>query len=307
MINKKTEGLIAAPFVPMHENGEINYEQIPRYYNILKRNGIVGIFINGSSGEGASLTQKEKMKIVKAWVEQKTDSDDMKIINLVGGTSYAESVENAFLSAEIGVDAIAVVAPYYFVPDSARSLADFCAKIALEVVHMPVYFYHIPVLTGCSVPMIEFLREASAIIPNLAGIKYTHEDFMDFLRCLNFEGGKYDMLWGRDETLLSALAVGAKAGVGSTFNYAAPMYYKLIEAYKKGNMDEARELQQLSVDMIALLNKYGGISVGKAYMRYIGFDCGEFRLPVKNGWTSVYKDFEKDVRMLNMEKLFSKT
>ncbi len=75
-----------------------------------------------------------------------------------------------------------------------------------------------------------FLKEAAPAIPNLAGIKYTHEDFMDFQTCINFMDGKYDMLWGRDENLLTALVLGTRSGVGSTFNYAAPLYYKLIEA-----------------------------------------------------------------------------
>lgn len=76
----------------------------------------------------------------------------------------------------------------------------------------------------------DFLKKTASAIPNLAGIKYTHEDFMDFQSCINFMDGKYDMLWGRDENLLSALVLGTRSGLGSTFNYAAPLYYKLIKA-----------------------------------------------------------------------------
>jgi N-acetylneuraminate lyase len=203
------------------------------------------------------------------------------------------------------VDAIAILAPYYFKPANAGQLVEFCAKIAGTVPELPVYFYHIPVLTGCFVPMIDFLKEAVKAIPNLAGIKYTHEDFMDFLSCIHFENGRYDMLWGRDENLLSALVLGAKGGVGSTYNYAAPLYLKLISAFDEGNLQEARKLQQLSIDMIRLLGKYGGIATGKAFMRYIGLECGEFRLPVKNMTEDAYIQFRLDVKALNMEELFS--
>ena len=171
---------------------------------------------------------------------------------------------------------------------------------------MPVYFYHIPVLTGCYVSMLDFLKEASPMIPNLAGIKYTHEDFMDFLNCMNFEDGKFDMLWGRDENLLSALVLGARGGVGSTFNYATPLYLRLIEAFDHGNLAEARKLQQLSINMIMLLGKYGGIASGKAYMKYVGMDCGQFRLPVKNMSDEKYGKFAQDVKSLNMDTFFSK-
>jgi N-acetylneuraminate lyase len=68
----------------------------------------------------------------------------------------------------------------------------------------------------------------------------------------------------------------------------------------------ARQLQQQSIDMITLLGKYGGIATGKDYMRYIGFDCGQFRLPVKNMGHEKFEKFRKDVRSLQMEHLFSK-
>lgn len=301
----KFEGLIAAPFVPTDSKGEVVLEKISTYVELLEKNKVVGAFINGSTGEGVSLAQKEKMQIAEKWVNAASNKE-LKIINLIGGTSYKECVENAKHSEECGVDAIAILAPYYFKPASGAQLAEFCAKIAEAVPQMPVYFYHIPVLSGCHVSMYDFLQEASKSIPNLAGIKYTHEDFMDFLSCIHFDNGKYDMLWGRDENLLSALVLGARGGVGSTYNYAAPLYYQMIEAFDKGNLDIARKLQQQSIDMIRLLGKYGGIATGKAFMRYIGFECGEFRLPVKNMTNEAYGRFKKDVDELQLQELFSK-
>lgn len=303
---QKIEGLIAAPFAPLNAKDEVMYDFIPEYYEFLEKNKVVGAFINGSTGEGVSLSQAEKRKITEKWTSIGSVRKTMKIINLVGGTSYQECIESAIHSQENEVDAIAILAPYYFKPAGAKQLAEFCAKIAASVPDMPVYFYHIPVLTGCNVSMIDFLKEASPIIPNLVGIKYTHEDFMDFLSCMSFENGRFDMLWGRDENLLSALVLGARGGVGSTFNYATPLYLQLIEAFDQGDLVEARRLQQLSIDMIRLLGKYGGIASGKAYMRYVDMNCGEFRLPVKNMTNSMYMDFVKDVESLNMEHLFSK-
>jgi len=302
---KKFEGLIAAPFAPMNGAGEIMTDAIPGYCEFLEKNRVVGAFINGSTGEGVSLTQKEKMAITEAWTAS-AKNKNIKVINLVGGTSYGECIESAIHSAENGADAIAILAPYYFKPAGAKQLAEFCARIAEAVPALPVYFYHIPVLTGCYVNMYDFLNEASVMIPNLAGIKYTHEDFMDFLSCIHFMDGKYDMMWGRDENMLSALVLGCRSGVGSTFNYAAPLYYALIDAFDRGDLVVARKLQQQSIDMIRLLGKYGGIATGKAYMKYIGFDLGHFRLPVKNMSDEMYENFKNDVQRLKMENLFSK-
>lgn len=301
----KFEGLIAAPFAPLDEKGAVVSERISLYYNFLKMNKVVGAFINGSTGEGVSLTQKERMQITEMWVAASKSSPGVKIINLVGGTSYAESIENAIHSEETGVDAIAILAPYYFKPAGAGQLTEYCARIAESVPDTPVYFYHIPVLTGCHIPMYDFLKEAATAIPNLAGIKYTHEDFMDFQTCINYMDGKYDMLWGRDENLLSALVLGTRSGVGSTYNYAAPLYYRLIKAFDERDLDLARQLQQKAINMIRLLGKYGGIATGKAYMKYVGIDCGQFRLPVKNMSSAAYENFKKDVLALNIEVYFS--
>jgi len=301
----KFEGLIAAPFTPMDGKGEVRYDAIPDYHDFLMKNKVVGAFINGSTGEGVSLTWKERMRTTETWAAAAKNSP-VRVINLVGGTSYKEAAENAIHSRECGVDAIAILAPFYFKPPNARQLAEFCAKVAESVPGLPVYFYHIPVLTGCYVDMYSFLKEAAPIIPNLAGIKYTHEDFMDFLSCIHFMDGKFEMLWGRDENLLSALILGTRAGVGSTYNYAAPLYYQMIEAFDGGDFPRARMLQQMSIDMIRLLGKYGGIATGKAYLKYLGFDFGHFRLPVKNMNGEMYEQFVKDVQALEMEPLFSR-
>ena len=118
---------------------------------------------------------------------------------------------------------------------------------------------------------------------------------MDFQSCINFQNGKYDMLWGRDENMLSALAVGSKGAVGSTFNYAAPLYHALTHAFNSNDLCKAQQLQQKAIDMIRLLGKYGGIATGKAYMKLVGMDCGEFRLPVANMTAEQFENFKLDV------------
>lgn len=301
----KYEGFVAAPFTPMDEQDELNYGLIPEYYRFLEKNGIIGAFINGSTGEGPSLTQKEKQLQAEAWAGCLRQGGKVRVINLVGGTSYSECIENAVMSKEMGLSAIAIVAPYYYKPASADSLAEFVAKIGESVPGMPVYFYHIPSLTGVCIPMGTFIAKISRILPNFAGIKYTNEDLMDFMQCLDFEGGKYDLLWGRDENILSALVLGCKGAVGSTYNYAAPLYLKLVEAFNRGETDKARKLQKLSVDMIELLGKYGGMGTGKAYMKYVGLDCGKFRIPVKNLTGDMYQAFVRDVENLDIADLFS--
>jgi N-acetylneuraminate lyase len=301
---QKYKGLVSAPFTPMDKAGKIATCMVPEYYKFLEKNGIAGAFINGTTGEGASLTQKEKKENAAKWAGCLRDGGNVRVINLVGGTCVEECIENAIYSKESGLSAIAILAPYYYKPDENR-LADFVACVAESVPEMPVYFYYIPALTGVNIPMIGFLQKITEMLPNFAGIKYTQEDLMDFMSCLNYKCYTYDILWGRDECLLSALALGARGAVGSTYNYAAPLYHSLIRAFDEGNLAEARSLQLKSINMIRLLGKYGGLATGKAYMKYLGIDCGKFRLPVTNMADEMYDEFVKDVISLEMDNYYS--
>lgn len=302
----KLHGLIAAPFTPMQKDGSLNLGLIPDYYKFLKSNKVNGAFICGSTGEGVSLTLAERKAVAEAWAACAKEDKNFTVMPLLGGTCLADCKELALHAKEIGLDAISFTAPFYFKPADAETLASCCAEIAAVVPDMPFYYYHIPVLTGVSIPMFDLLQAVDGKIKNFAGIKYTHEDFMDFLSCLSFKNNKYDMLWGRDENMLAALAVGAKGTVGSTFNYAAPLYYNLIEAFNNGQLTQAQQLQQQSIDMIRLLGKYGGIATGKAFMKLIGLDCGEFRLPVKNMPTASFDKFKKDVEDVGFNNFCSK-
>ena len=299
------KGLIAAPFTPMNNNGSLNIAIIPQYYELLKANNVNGAFICGSTGEGVSMTANEKMAVAEAWAACSKNDSDFTVMPLLGGTSIADCKELALHAKAIGLDAVSFTAPFYFKPADVSMLAKACIEIASAVPDMPFYYYHIPVLTGVNFLMIDLLKEVDGKIPNFAGIKYTHEDFMDFLSCTQYADGKYDMLWGRDENMLPALAVGAKGAVGSTFNYAARLYYNLIDAFNNGDLQKAQQLQEQSIDMIRLLGKYGGIATGKAYMKLLGLGCGEFRLPVKNMTAEQFLLFKKDTEQINFSSFCS--
>jgi N-acetylneuraminate lyase len=300
------QGLISAPFTPFDNNGKLDVSLIPEYYAFLKRNGITGAFINGSTGEGVSITLEEKKAVAQAWADCSNHDADFKVMVFLGGTCLSDCIDLAKHAYKIGLYAVSLTAPFYFKPGNVDMLAQVCIKVGESVPDMPLYYYHIPVLSGVNLPMFDLIQALDGKLPNFAGVKYTHEDFMDYQSCMSYKNGKYDMLWGRDENMLSALVLGAKGSVGSTFNYAAPLYYDLIAAFNANDLAKARVLQQKSIDMIRLLGKYGGISVGKAYMKMVGFDLGEFRLPVKNMSADQFELFKKDVESLNFEDFKSK-
>jgi N-acetylneuraminate lyase len=124
---------------------------------------------------------------------------------------------------------------------------------------------------------------------------------MDLLSCIHFENSQYDILWGRDENLLSGMAMGVKAAIGSTYNYIAPLYHQLIKAFNQGDLQKARDLQQASVEIIRLLGSYGGIPTGKAFMKLLGMDCGNCRLPMIDLSSEQMKSFISTTALTSFE------
>lgn len=296
----KIEGLIAAAFTPFHEDGSLNLELVPALVDKLYGDGLKGIFICGSNGEGPNMTTEERMKLAEAFVS--AANRRLLIIVHVGHSCIAESKILAAHAAEIGADAFSSVAAFYFKPVSVENLADCMADIASAAKDLPFYYYHIPHLTGVGMDMIEFLKYAGSRIPNLAGIKYTATTLQEYQACLNFENGRYDILYGLDELLLPALAIGAKGAIGSTYTFAAPLYQKTIDAFRKGDLQTAREHHSYLVEMIRLLVKYPPIPAQKGIMKMLGFDMGSCRLPLPLFSEANYEKFHRELNKIDFFK-----
>ncbi|AGA80529.1 dihydrodipicolinate synthase family protein [Echinicola vietnamensis] len=288
---KKIHGLIAATFTPFCEDGSLDERKIPVLAQSLRANGMAGAFIAGTTGEGAAMTYDEKIRLLEAWAP--FSAAEFKVMAMLGGTSQKEAIALADRANALGIYGIAMTAPYYMRPNSVKQLVDYYESIAAAAPDQAFYFYHIPLLSKVELPMLDFLEEVGERIPNFAGIKYTHNDLMEFNRCLRFQGGKYDILWGWDETMLAGLSMGAKGAVGSTYNYAGPLYQNLMEAFQQQDMEAARHWQEKSIDLISLFGHYGGAACGKAIMKLCGLDCGQFRYPVKQLEKGDYEELKE--------------
>ncbi|NJL70305.1 MAG: hypothetical protein HC888_01245 [Candidatus Competibacteraceae bacterium] len=126
--------------------------------------------------------------------------------------------------------------------------------------------------------VLELARERT---PNLAGAKFTHENLMDFSACMD-RNPRLRMLFGRDEILFSALALGARGAVGSTYNFLAPLFRELIAAHERGDLDVAPAKQGLARRKIEVLIRHGGLSAMKHVLKWQGIDCGPWRASLHN-------------------------
>jgi N-acetylneuraminate lyase len=289
----KLTGLIAAPFTALCPDGSVNLDLVESQARQLAGNGVRGAFICGTTGEGFSLTSEERMQVAERWLAVAPKS--LAVIVHVAHNSLDESQKLAAHAEQIGAYAIASIGSTFFKPAGVEQLVDFCAPVAAAAPSLPFYYYHMPAMTGVNLPMTEFLRAAAKRIPNLAGIKFTDENLMSYVQCLNYDNARYNILFGRDEILLGALALGSTGAVGSTYNYMAPIYHKVIEAFKAGDLEAARHWQMASIQIIAVMARHGGLPAGKAMMKMQGLDCGPVRPPLRNLTAEQFAMLQQDL------------
>jgi putative N-acetylneuraminate lyase len=289
---EKIKGLIDAPFTPFHEDGSLNLAPIPEYAALLARNGLKGVFINGSSGEGYMLTEEERMQLAEAWMA--AVPEDFKVIVHVGSTSVMSSRRLAEHAQKIGAWGLGAMATPFPKIGSIEQLCRYCEEIASAAPELPFYYYHIPAFNGAFLSMYDFLKAVDGRIPNFAGIKYTFESLYEYNRCRRYQNGKFDMLHGQDETILPCLAMGgAQGGIGGTTNYNGRCLTGILEAWEKGDLEKARQLQDFAQDVIDVIcNFRGNIVGGKRIMKLIGLDLGPNRVP----FMSVTEEEEQELR-----------
>lgn len=275
---KKMEGLIAATFTPMNANGDINYPVIREYARHIKESGIAGVFVCGTTGEFTSLTITERKLILKEWI--KSGEGSFKVIAHVGSDNQREAIELANHAAETGADAIGCIAPSFFKPHSVVELIHYFEPIAAAASDLPFYYYNMPSMTGVTLSVAQFLHEGKKTMPNLVGVKFTHNDLMEMGDCIQLDNKSFEVLHGFDETLICGLTLGVSAAVGSTYNYIPDVYLQIIKAMNDSNIEKARAYQVQSVETVKIIIKYGGgVRGGKAIMNLIGIECGACRPP----------------------------
>jgi N-acetylneuraminate lyase len=271
-------GLTAATYTPFHRDGSLNLDVIPAMVDFLKARGIDGLYVCGSTGEGVSMSTPERQTVARTFVE--AANGELPIVVQVGHNSLEEARQLAAHAQHIGADAISATVPSFFKVTCVEVLVDCVAQIAAAAPDLPFYYYHIPVLTGSTIDMPEFLEIGGQRIPNLVGLKYTAPTVYEYQACLELQDGRFDVLWGCDEMLLSALVVGAKGAVGSTYNVAGPLYRQLIDAFNSGNIPEARRCQSLAMTLVRRLCRYPFHPAMKEIMKMHEIQCGPCRLPM---------------------------
>ena len=288
------QGLVAATFTPMHDDGSIFTETISPMVDRLVDQGIAAMYVLGSTGEGPSLTFDERCAVAESFV--RASHARLPVIVQVGSESLTQAKRLAEHAQQVGADAISAVSPVYFKPDSLETLVASMEEIASGASELPFYYYHIPAVTGVAFNAVDFLKLASQRIATLRGIKFTSQNVFEFQSCVEYAEDQFELLWGLDEMLQCGLSAGARAAVGSTYNFAAPIYQRLLNAFAVGDLETVRQEQSRSQAIVRAFLPYGPRGAQKAIMKMIGIDCGPSRLPVATLTPSQFGALESELR-----------
>ena len=274
-------GVIPATFTPFRADGSLHLAMIAPLVEKLVADGVGGLFILGTTGEGNLMTVAERKAAAEAYIG--AAAGRLPVLVHVGHASLHEARHLAAHAAAAGADALAALPPYYHRPESIAAAVRALEFVAAAGGGLPLLYYHIPQMSGVALDPAALLEAAAERVPTLTGIKFSHADVTQLAACGAAAGGRFQALWGVDESLLAGLTAGAAGGIGSSYNYAAPLYAPVLR-YAAGaagaTLAAAQAAQERSRRMQSVINGSGGIAAAKALMPALGVDCGPTRLPL---------------------------
>jgi N-acetylneuraminate lyase len=282
MAIQQLHGLIAAAHSPFDASGALQLSVVEQQAAFFREMDLIGVFVGGSTGEWFSLTIDERRALIEAW---SAHASGLVLIAHVGGVAVKDAQALAAHAESLGVDAVSCLVQPDAGIETAEQAIDYLEAVASAAPNTSAFYYDMPTVTGVDVPLDVLLKAAMARVPTLAGAKFTHTDLATLTRAMQVSS-TLQVLMGRDEMLLGALATGVTAAVGSTYNYAAPAYQRIINAVERGDLAEAQRANVEVVQFIEALVEAGVLQGGKAIMGWMGVNVGEPRPP--------YEQFDKE-------------
>jgi len=268
-------GIIPALITPYNEEGQICESAARKLIERLIGQGVAGLYISGSTGEGVLQTIKERKNFLETVIG--VVGGRIPVIAQVGALDTASSMALAKHAAASGADAVSAVAPFYYKhrPEQIR-------QHYLDIVNaadIPLIIYHIPAFTG-SGGSVEFYRELSHV-EGIIGVKYTSNEVFEMQQMIDRCGEDFLVFNGQDEVCIAGLLMGCCGAIGSTYNIMASSFVSLYKSFHSGNINQARTIQFEVNKVIVEMLKYDFIAFEREILRLQGCDVGNPRKPLQ--------------------------
>jgi N-acetylneuraminate lyase len=262
------DGIYPAIVTPLTSDGKLATEVLVRLLGRLLAAGVDGVYAAGSTGEGVRMSLPDREALVSCLMSHMPK--DKKLLVHVGAARVEDAIRLAEHAAKAGAHAVSSLPPKSEFPE----LRSYYRELAQHS-PLPLIVYYFPEASPGAFQEPGELEEICTL-PNVPAVKFT--DFNLFLLQRITQLGKV-VYNGRDEVLAAGLLMGARGGIGSTYNLVPEAYVALYRHTLRGEWEKARHLQQVLNELIATLIKYPFLPALKAALATLGFECG----PVLNG------------------------
>lgn len=253
---------------------KVNYPMLQQLLRRQIESGVSAVVLSGTTGESATLSDDEKIKMFQ--VGKQFVGDSCMIIAGTGSNSTAHAVQLSVAAQEAGADALLVVSPYYnkATPDG---LVAHYMSIA-HAVRIPVIVYNVPSRTGLDIPVSVYKRLSA--IANIAGVKEASTDITKVTKIRRACAKEFCVWSGNDELTVPVISLGGQGVISVVSNICPQETVAMTQAALDGDFDTAADLQsKLQPLMELMMCEVNPIPV-KAAMESIGYDCGDCRLPL---------------------------
>lgn len=292
MKNVKFQGIMPALVTPFHkDNRTVNEDATKKLLDKLMEQGANGFYILGATGEGLVMSREERERMCQISIDH--IAKRVPSIIHIASMNFQEAVALAKHAERAGADAIAAVPPSVFHYDE-DDIFEYYKALAASV-NIPLIIYYFP---GAQKDMSAKLIARIFEIDNVTGVKWSSHDFFEMMKLKEMTHGEMNIINGPDELLVSGLAAGADAGVGSTYNVMLPEFLKIYDLFKKGEKEKALELQLKVNKVISLMIKNEVIPSVKYAVGLMGIDVGEATFPMKHFGESQAQEFERELKAL---------
>jgi len=266
--------VLTAMVSPMRADGSLDLDAAQRLAAHLADNGHDGLVVAGTTGESATLTDAEKLDLLRAVVD--AVGDRLRVVAGAGTNDTAHSVELARASAKEGAHGLLAVTPYYNKPPQAGLLAHF--RAIADATDLPVMVYDIPGRTG--IPIATDTLLALAEHPRVVAVKDAKGDLWASTRVMAQTDLQYYS--GDDALNLAHLTQGAVGIVSVVAHVAGNAYAELVRSVAAGDIPRAVEIHRALVPAVdAVMNITQGAIMVKAALVELGvLDSAAVRLPL---------------------------
>lgn len=268
-------GAGVAIVTPFNEDESINYDKLDQLIDYHCNNGTDSVIICGTTGESATMSEKEHMECVKFAIER--TKGRLPIIAGTGSNCTRTAIDMSKEAASYGADGLLVVTPYYN-KATQEGLVGHYTAVAKEA-KAPIIMYSVASRTGCNIEPATAARLIKEV-DNIVGIKEASGNISQVAKIMHLTDGKADLYSGNDDQIVPILSLGGKGVISVLSNVAPQETHDICAKFFEGDVKGSLELQLKAIPLIEqLFCEVNPIPVKKA-MKLMGMDCGPLRMPL---------------------------